>query len=249
VQWVGTTQHAQLSTAVNYTPLGAGLDMLQSTAGETARVASCSSRAEQGGMMRVRASRTTRGTVRLWPRALLREAPEIFEIPHWPLGWLLLARERRDVRAPMDGLVHRVPALAEGDLIAARQPLMRILPADAEIEFEARLSSRSVRWIVEGQWIALRLAPSTRESPVNVEGEVTWVGREAVNDAHAGPIFPVRIRIASQSLADRHLAFALAARAEKRITADIQLGAQSVIDLVTYGLLYKPMNGMTATVE
>jgi len=356
--------------------------------------------------MRERASRAPRRTVRFWPRALLREAPEIFEIPHWPLGWLLLGaflllagkslatagleqldlviptqgrvlspagaaeilsledgvlmavhvrdgqpvrrgdlllqiasatvsasidrlnrersaasldllrigaqlkgnpramsvpidadpalveqarwrlarglmqpaaeiraganaerdavarrlesagqalalknRERRDVRAPMDGMIQRVAALAVGVPIAARQPLMRILPADTEVEFEARLSSRDLRWIVEGQRIALRITPSRRDSPVDVEGEVTWVGREAVNHAQPEPIFPVRIRIARRSLADRDLAFALAVRAEKRITADIQLGAQSMIDLVVYGLLHRPTDRLAAAGE
>jgi multidrug efflux pump subunit AcrA (membrane-fusion protein) len=356
--------------------------------------------------MRVRASRAARRTVRFWPRALLREAPEIFEIPHWPLGWLLLGaflllagkslatagleqldvviptqgrvlapagaaeilsleggvllavhvqdgqpvrrgdlllqfapaavsagidslnrersaasldllrigaqlkgdpralsvpvdadpalveqarwrlarglrqpaaeiragayadraavarrlesadqalvlknRERRDVRAPMDGMVQGVAALAAGVPIAARQPLMRILPADIEVEFEARMSSRGVRWIVEGQRIALRITPSTRESPVDVEGEVTWVGREALNDTQLEPNFPVRIRIARRSLADRDLAFALAARAEKRITADIQLGAQSMIDLVVYGLLRQPAGRLASAAD
>lgn len=161
----------------------------------------------------------------------------------------LINRERRDVRAPMDGIVQGVAALTAGVPIAARQPLMRILPADAEVEFEARLSSRSVRWIVEGQRIAMRVSPSTRESPVDVEGEVTWVGREAVNDAHPEPIFPVRIRIARRSLADPDLAFTLAARAEKRITADIRLGAQSMIDLVVYGLLHQPMDGTAASAQ
>lgn len=356
--------------------------------------------------MRVRASRAARRTVRFWPRALLREAPEIFEIPHWPLGWLLLGaflllagrslatagleqldlviptqgrvlspagaaeilsleggvltavhvrdgqpvrqgdvllqfasatvslgidslnrersaasldllrigaqlkgdpralsvpvdadpalveqarwrlarglrqpaaeihadaraerdavarrlesagqalalknRERRDVRAPMDGMVQGVAALAVGVPIAAHQPLMRILPKDTEVEFEARMPSRSVRWIVEGQRIALRITPSTRESPVDVEGEVAWVGREAVNDAQPEPIFPVRIRVARRTLADRDLAFALVARAEKRITADIQLGAQSMIDLLVYGLLHQPTGGPAASAD
>jgi multidrug efflux pump subunit AcrA (membrane-fusion protein) len=356
--------------------------------------------------MRVRASRVARRTMRFWPRALLREAPELFEIPHWPLGWLLLGafvllagkslatagleqidlvipthgrilspagaaeilsledgvlmavhvrdgqpvrrgdvllqvasatvsasidqlnrersaaslnllrigaqlkgnpralsvpidadpalveqarwrlargltqpaaeirvgaiaerdavarrlesagqalalenRERRDVRAPMDGMVQGVAALAAGVPIAARQPLLRILPADTEVEFEARLSSRGVRWIVEGQRIALRITPSTRESPVDVEGKVTWIGREAVNDARPELIFPVRIRIDRRSLADRDLAFALAVRSEKWITADIQLGAQSMIDLVVYGLLHQPAGGLAAADE
>jgi multidrug efflux pump subunit AcrA (membrane-fusion protein) len=356
--------------------------------------------------MRVRASRAARRTVRIWPRALLREAPEIFEIPHWPLGWLLVGavvllagkslatagleqidlviptqgrvlspagaaeilsleggvltavhvrdgqsvrrgdvllqfasatvsagidrlnrersaasldllrigaqlkgdpralsvpadadpalveharwrlakglqqpaadvragadaeraavarrmelagqalalknRERRDLRAPMDGIVQGVSALGVGVAITPRQPLMRILPANSEVEFEAHVSSRSARWIVEGQRIALRISPSFREDPVDVEGEVTWVGREAVNDARAEPIFPVRIRIARRSPADRDLALALAAGATKRITADIQLGAQSMIDLVVYGLLREPAGRLAATAD
>ncbi len=356
--------------------------------------------------MRVRGSRAARRTERLWPRALLREAPEMFEIPHWPLGWLLLGaflllagkslataglehldmvipthgrvlapagaaeilsleggvlmavhvrdgqpvrrgdvllqfasatvsadidrlnrdrssasldllrigaqlkgdpralsvpvdadpalveqarfrlasglrqpaaearaganaertavarrlesagqalalknRERREVRAPMDGMVQGVAALAVGVPIAARQPLLRILPADTEVELEARVSSRDARWIVDGQRIALRITPSSREGPIDVEGEVTWVGHEAVNDAQPDPIVPVRIRIARRSLADRDLAFALAARAEKRITADIQLGAQSMIDLVMYGLLHRPMDGTVGSAQ
>lgn len=41
--------------------------------------------------MRARASDAMRRRARHWPRSLLRDVPDIFEVPPWPLGWIALA--------------------------------------------------------------------------------------------------------------------------------------------------------------
>lgn len=148
---------------------------------------------------------------------------------------LALAQIRRglqDLRAPTDGFVHGVAALADGDRVAAAQPLIRLFPADAEIEIEARLPSRDLPWIVEGQRVALRLAPPKGEGPVRVDGEITWIASDSVEDAQSGAMVPVRIRFARQSITNASLASVLAARAGTPISADIQLGLRSMIDLL-----------------
>lgn len=148
-------------------------------------------------------------------------------------------RGLRALRAPTDGVVTGLAARAVGDAVTAAQPLMTIFPADAEIELETRLTSSSMRWIVEGQRIVLRLAPSKLENAVRFDGEITWIARDPVEDDRLGWAYPVRIRIARQSILNRSLASALAARAETSLATNIRLDARSMIDLLQQSLLHR----------
>ncbi|MCG6874813.1 MAG: HlyD family efflux transporter periplasmic adaptor subunit [Betaproteobacteria bacterium] len=139
-------------------------------------------------------------------------------------------RDLREIRAPDDGFVRGALALVNGDAVREGQPLLRIVPADAEFEFEALLPNGALRWIVEGQRIALRLAPSEPGNLLQFDGEVARISGDALHDAMLGSVYPVRIRIVGQSLSDPELLFALAARADTPLRAHVHLGARSVID-------------------
>jgi multidrug resistance efflux pump len=158
-------------------------------------------------------------------------------------------RELRVLRAPADGVISSAVALAEGDAVAASQPLMKILPAESAVEIEARLPSHHLRWIMEGQRVALRFAPATREGPVQLDAEVAWISRDPVDDAQLGSVHPARFRIAARSYATRELAFALAARSDTSLATDIQLDVRSVIDLVVPAFMRRVVRGEAPAIE
>lgn len=121
--------------------------------------------------------------------------------------------------------------------MAGAQALLRIVPAVAEFEIEARVPSRTLRWMVEGQRVRLRLAPFEAGDLSSVDGKVAWIAGEAIRDARLGSVHLVRVRIAKQSLSDPARVSALAARTETRLSVEIQLDARSVLDWLTQILL------------
>lgn len=152
-------------------------------------------------------------------------------------------RTLRVLRAPVDGIVRGVEALADGNAIAAAQTLMTILPADADIEIETRLTTRDMRWIVAGQRIVLQILPANSGYKMQVDGEITWVARDPVADARLGWVHPVRIRIARQSLSDPNIA----PRMETPINGDIRLGPLSMIDWLMRSLSRERLVGAANT--
>jgi len=142
----------------------------------------------------------------------------------------LKRRELQALSAPADGYVQGASALAIGSAVNGAQPVLRILPADASIEIEAQVPGRTLRWMVEGQRVRLRLAPFEGGDVLKVDGEVARIGGEAVHEAPLGSVYSARFRIARQSLADPALVAALAARTETPLTVDIQLDARSLLD-------------------
>lgn len=163
------------------------------------------------------------------------EATRRFEAASRSLA--LKRRELQDLSAPADGFVQGASALAIGSPVAGAQALLRIVPADAEFEIEARVPSRNLRWMVEGQRIRLRLAPFEAGDLSRIDGEVAWIAGEAIHDARLGSVYLVRIRIAKQSLSDPARVSALATRKETHLSADIQLDARSMFDWLTQILL------------
>jgi len=138
--------------------------------------------------------------------------------------------ELKELSAPADGFVHGVSALAIGRPVTGAEALLQILPADGEFEIEAGMPSRILRWMVEGQRVRLLLAPSESGDASKVDGEITWIAREAVHEARLGLVYPVRVRIASLSLSDPSRVSALAADTGTRLSVEIRLDARSMLD-------------------
>ncbi|WP_244197811.1 HlyD family type I secretion periplasmic adaptor subunit [Caballeronia ptereochthonis] len=128
--------------------------------------------------------------------------------------------------APVAGTVQQLSVHTLGGVVTTAQPLMEIVPDDA-LEVEARLDNKDVGFVEVGQRAAVKIEafPYMRYGYLN--GTITDVSNNAVQDKKRGATFPVRIRLEANRI-----------RVDKRwitltpgmaVTADIRTGTRSVI--------------------
>lgn len=111
---------------------------------------------------------------------------------------LVKAQQRRDlqvIRAPIDGIVQQLAVSTVGGVVTQAQPLMTIVPENAPLEVEAQVQNRDIGYLRVGQRVINKVETFDFTRFGYIEGEVQWVGTDALQDPRLGPVYPVRIKL------------------------------------------------------
>ena len=102
--------------------------------------------------------------------------------------------------APVNGTVQQLAVHTTGGVVTAAQPLMVIVPDDAEVTAEVVIDNKDVGFVREGQVAEVKLDtfPFTRYG--TVLAKVQTLAADAVNDEKRGPIFPATLVLASNTI-------------------------------------------------
>jgi hemolysin D len=146
---------------------------------------------------------------------------------------LVKARQRQalqTLRAPIDGVVQQLAVTTVGGVVTAAQPLLTLVPHQATLEVEAGVLNKDVGQIRVGQTVIHKLEAYDFTRYGVIQGQVLWVGHDAIQDPKLGPIYPVRM-----SLSQTHTPYAAHGRrgvveAGMNITTDVQTDQRHLID-------------------
>lgn len=143
--------------------------------------------------------------------------------------------------APVAGTVQQLSVHTLGGVVTTAQALMEIVPDDA-LEVEARLQNRDVGFVEVGQRAAVKIEafPYTRYGYLN--GTITEVSNDAVQDKKLGLTFPVRIRLDTNRIKVDNRWITLTPG--MAVTADIRTGRRSVIGYFLDPLLQTAQESM-----
>ncbi len=115
---------------------------------------------------------------------------------------LVKATQRRDLqilRAPIDGVVQQLAVTTVGGVVTQAQPVAIVVPENTALEVDAQVQNKDIGYVKPGQRVITKVETFDFTRFGYIEGQVQWVGTDAVNDQKLGPIYPVRIRLAEQA--------------------------------------------------
>lgn len=146
-----------------------------------------------------------------------------------------LAKARRrlaltELRASIAGTVQELMVHTEGGVVTAASPLLRLVPADARLEVEARIAHRDIGFVQPGQSAVVKLASYDFTRYGHLEGRVEFVARDAVNDTTGDSFYPARIRLPEGG--QTHTGSRLQLLPGMAGTVDIHLGERSIAEFV-----------------
>lgn len=109
---------------------------------------------------------------------------------------------RTDVRAPIAGAVMAVKVTTLGGVVEPGQPLLEIVPQSEQLIARARVTPRVADNVRQGMPATVRLAASGARSIPSIEGVVSSISADALEDARTGEaFFEVRIAISAEEAA------------------------------------------------
>jgi hemolysin D len=103
---------------------------------------------------------------------------------------------QQTLKAPIDGVVQQLAVTTVGGVVTAAQPLLTLVPENTPLEIEAQVVNRDVGHLHVGQRVINKVETYDFTRYGYIEGEVLWVGTDAVQDQKLGLVYPVRIKLA-----------------------------------------------------
>ena len=141
------------------------------------------------------------------------------------------------LKAPIDGTVQQLAVTTVGGVVTAAQPLLTVVPADSPLELEAQVLNRDIGHVHVGQRVINKVETYDFTRYGYIEGEVQWVGTDAVQDQKLGLVYPIRIKLAQLQTPNRVNGSAGIVTAGMNITADIRADQRRLIEYLIAPLL------------
>jgi membrane fusion protein, adhesin transport system len=100
---------------------------------------------------------------------------------------------RRDLVAPVDGVVNRINVTTRGGVVQPGKALLEIVPSESDIMFTVRVKPNEVGFIRVGQEANVRVLAYDTASNGRLKATVARVGADAVVDERNEPYFEVQL--------------------------------------------------------
>jgi hemolysin D len=140
-------------------------------------------------------------------------------------------RNRRTVlTAPASGVVQQLQVHTVGAVLRPADPLLVIVPDGSTLVVDAMVLNRDAGFVREGQEVRVKLEafPFTRYGVV--QGRLTFLSRDAVQDENLGLVFPARVELQQFSINVNGRATPLTAGLAA--TAEIRTGRRRIIEFL-----------------
>jgi hemolysin D len=144
--------------------------------------------------------------------------------------------------APTAGTVQQLAIHTPGGVVTEAQPLMVIVPDDAEVTAEVTIDNKDIGFVSPGQEAAIKLETFPFTKYGTVPAEVTWVTADAVNDEKKGAIFPATLKLNAHQIDVDGKPIRLAPG--MNLTAEIKTGKRRVIEYLLSPVQRKADEGL-----
>ncbi len=141
------------------------------------------------------------------------------------------------LRAPINGVVQQLAVFTEGGVVTQAQVLMVIVPDNESIEVEAKVANKDIGHIRVGQRVINKVETYDFTRYGYIEGEVQWVGRDAMVDEQLGPVYPVRIKLSQTETPNIVGGQRGTVTAGMSVTSDIRIGDRRMLEYFLAPLL------------
>lgn len=137
--------------------------------------------------------------------------------------------------APIDGTVQQLVVHTVGGVVAAAQPLMQIVPRDAQTEVEAFVENKDVGFVHAGQSAQVKVDAFDYTRFGTVAAKVSHVSHDAIQDEKLGLLFAARVALDQPSLVIDGRPTPLVAGMS--VNVEIKTGTRRVIEYVLSPLM------------
>lgn len=101
--------------------------------------------------------------------------------------------ERREVRAPVDGIVNNIAVKTLGGVIESAQQLVEIVPLDDELKILAQIQPGDIAFIRRGQPAKVKITAYDSQKYGSLDGTLVRIGATSGRDQDGGTFFEIEV--------------------------------------------------------
>ncbi|MDX2085316.1 MAG: HlyD family type I secretion periplasmic adaptor subunit [Candidatus Melainabacteria bacterium] len=149
-----------------------------------------------------------------------------------------LTRKLQVVTSPIDGIIHEQKVRGPGDVVGAGEDLLSIVPQDATLVAEVKITNQDLAYIHPGQRAALRFDAFPIQKFERIFGVVESISPSSTHDEEGHIFYLARVKPDAQSVVDnRGKQYPL--RAGMSVNTDIITREKSILSFFTEPLQVK----------
>lgn len=139
------------------------------------------------------------------------------------------------ITAPISGQVQQLAVHTIGGVVQPAQELMRVVPADKELQVEAFLENKDIGFVKVGQaaWVKVEAFPFTKYGVI--DGVLVDLSKDAIQDENAGLIYAARVSLARKYINVGPRAVDLAPG--MAVSVEVRTGTRKVIEFLLSPIL------------
>lgn len=131
-------------------------------------------------------------------RALLKELTEAEQLASTLEKELSKANNKvqlQTLKSPISGTVQELMVHTIGGVVTPAQELLKVVPEQATLEANLFIQNKDIGFIEEGQKVALKLEAFPFTKYGMIDGEVTHVSHDAIQDEELGLVFKAKVKM------------------------------------------------------
>lgn len=97
--------------------------------------------------------------------------------------------------APVDGTVQTVGITTVGGVVTSAQPVISIVPQNAELIVEADVLNQDIGYVFEGQNVSVKLDTFSFQKYGTLDGKIIYVSPSAVEDERKGLVYKIKVSV------------------------------------------------------
>ena len=132
--------------------------------------------------------------------------------------------------SPVAGTVQQLAIRTTGGVVTAAQPLLVVVPDDAEVTAEVTIDNKDIGFVRVGQTATVKLEAFNFTRYGTVPAVVTRVSKDAVVDEKRGTVFGATLRFESRTVSVDGVAVPI--NAGMNVTGEVRTGARRVIEFL-----------------
>ena len=132
--------------------------------------------------------------------------------------------------SPVAGTVQQLAIRTTGGVVTAAQPLLVVVPDDAEVMAEVTIDNKDIGFVRVGQTAAVKLEAFNFTRYGTVPAVVTRVSADAVVDEKRGTVFAATLKFERRTVSVDGVAIPI--NAGMNVTGEVRTGARRVIEFL-----------------
>ncbi|MBQ7450769.1 HlyD family efflux transporter periplasmic adaptor subunit [bacterium] len=146
-----------------------------------------------------------------------------------------IEKQKQILKAPIDGYVNTIMVHTLGGVVQPAEKIMSIVPKDAPLQIKAKVMNQDIGFVEKGMPVSVKIDTYNFQKYGIIDGEVTLVSPNSIEDEHMGPVFEVYIVPKNTTL--------LVEGKEQTIkygmttTNEIKIGKRRIIEFFIYPLI------------
>ncbi len=146
-----------------------------------------------------------------------------------------IEKQKQIIKAPIDGYVNTIFVHTIGGVVTPAEKIMTLVPKDAGFMIKAKVLNQDVGFVDAGMPVSVKIDTYNFQKYGILDGEVTVVSPNSIDDEQMGPVFEVYIEPKNTTLLvegkEQTIKFGMTT------TNEIKIGKRRIIEFFIYPLI------------